>query len=228
MLVLTGCQGESLAAPSHGKSEIKAHMRDHFAAATDLQRAIITGRLTEARELANWLATHPMPEREGWAPYLEEMRFAARAIEAAPDVPAAGGQLGRLGRACSACHEAQHAKLSFAASAPPAMGNTLEAQMRRHRWAAERMWEGVIAPSEARWLAGARVLAMTPFDVRRAMHAKPNADVVELSDRLRNAGRRAGELRDHDARAVFYGEMMATCAGCHSIARPRPVVEARR
>ena len=203
-------------------------MRDHFAAATDLQRAVITGRLSKARELAKWLATHPMGEPDGWAPYLEEMRYAARQIESAPDVPAAGGQLGRLGRACSACHEAQHAKLSFTASAPPPAGNTLEAQMRRHRWAAERMWEGVIAPSEARWRAGARVLAMTPLDVRRTAHAKPNVEVVELAERLRDAGRRAGELRDHDARAVFYGEMMATCAGCHSIVRPRPVVEARR
>src|SRR5215216_3994022 len=99
MAGLAGCDAESHAAPPHGRREIQAHMRDHFAAATDLQRAVITGRLATARELAKWLATHPMGELDGWAPYLEEMRYAAREIETARDVPTAGGQLGRLGRA---------------------------------------------------------------------------------------------------------------------------------
>jgi len=230
MVALASWQGGSVAAPAHkpAKSEIQAHMRQHFAAASELQRAVITGRLADAKELARWLATHSMAELDGWTPYVDEMRFAAREIEAAGDVPTAASLIGRLGRACSACHEAQRAKVSFAPMTPPLGGNTLEAQMRRHQWAAERMWEGVIGPSDARWAAGARMLAMTRFDVRKAVHEKPNVDVIELAERLRVVGKQAGELRDHDTQAVFYGEMMATCTGCHAIARPRPVVEAKR
>jgi mono/diheme cytochrome c family protein len=232
ILALAACQAE--AAPSHKPPatkvvrEIQAHMRDHFAAATELQRAVVMGRLSNAKELAHWLATHQMIELEGWAPYLEEMRFAATAIESASDVPTAGGQIGRLGRACSSCHEAQRAKVSFSAMTPPPVGNTFEIQMRRHQWAAERMWEGVIGPSEARWLAGARMLATSRLDVRKTVHVKPNINVIELAEKLRDAGKVAGEQNDADARAVFYGEMMATCAGCHAIVRPRPVVQARR
>ena len=82
----------------------------------------------------------------------------------------------------------------------------------------------MIGPSERRWTEGARVMATTKLDVRKTAHAKPNAEVVELAERLLDFGQRVGELRDHDARAVFYGEMMATCASCHTIVRPHPIV----
>jgi hypothetical protein len=106
----------------------------------------------------------------------------------------------------------------------PADGITLEAKMRRHQWAAARMWEGLIGPSERGWIEGARVLAASQLDVRKTVHAKPNAEVVEFAERLQDLGRRAVELHDRDARAVLYGEMMTTCVSCHTIVRPHAIV----
>lgn len=209
------------------QAELRDHMRVHFEAASEMQRAIAHGRLSEARDLAAWLGRHYMDTLDGWQPYVDEMQIAARGIEVARDVSAAGAQLGRLGRACSSCHEARGAQIAFPLTAPPPEGAGLEPQMRRHQWAAARLWEGVIGPSDASWTAGARMMATTPIDVMATAHEKPNAEVVELAERLRARATFAVDLRDRDVRAATYGEMMATCAGCHAVVRSGPVVDAR-
>jgi cytochrome c553 len=222
---IAACQAQ--AAPP-GRRVIKEDMRNQMAAAVDLQRAVTTGRLSEVKDLAGWLATDSTIELAGWAPYLEELQYAARRIQSAGDVKTAGGELSRLGRACSACHEAERTKIKFAPSTLPPAGTTVVDQSRRQQWAAERLWEGVIGPSDARWAQGARVLATTHLDVRQFMHDKPNVEVVTLAERMRDLGQRLGDVHDSDARATFYGEMMATCAGCHAIVRTRPVASEPR
>jgi cytochrome c556 len=203
-------------------------MRAHFAAVAELQAAIAQGRLIDARETARWFASHEMDAPPSWSPYVDEMRYAAMRIERAKDVAAAGAQIGRLGRACSSCHQAQDAHPAFAYEPPPTDVNTLEAQMARHQWAAARLWEGVVGPADQLWDEGARVMAMTRFDVAKSAHEKPNPDVIELAERLRDQSTQAITIKDHNARAAFFGDMMETCASCHSIVRPAPVVSARQ
>jgi cytochrome c556 len=223
----TAVPAPSPAPTSSDRAELRAHMRAHFEAAGEMQRAIAHGRLSEARDLAAWLGRHYMEELDGWQPYTEEMQIAAKGIEAASDVTAAGAQLGRLGRACSSCHEARGIQVAFPLTPAPSEGPGLELQMRRHQWAAARLWEGVIGPSDASWASGAQMMSTTPFDVMITAHEKPNAEVVELAEQLRARATAAVGIRDRDVRATAYGEMMATCAGCHAVVRIQPVVDAR-
>jgi len=235
-LALTACYCESgpnsaggLAAPPGGapmpaavsaNAEMRAHMAVHFEEAAGLQAAIARGRLADARDRARWFASHDMDAPQSWLPYLDDMRYAAMRIARARDVASAGAQIGLLGRACGACHDAHAATPAFHYDAAPSDEATLEVQMRRHQWAAARMWEGIVGPADTSWEDGARVMATARLDVAQAAHEKPNADTFELAERLREQATQALAITDRDGRARFYGAMMETCATCHSIVRP--------
>lgn len=210
-------------APPVEQAALPQHMHVHLDAAIELQQAITHGRLVEARELASWIATHRDDGLDNWQPYSDELRIAAGRVAESTDVATAGAHLSRLGRTCGSCHVAQRADVTFAFEPVPPDDATIEAQMRRHQWAAARLWEGVIAPSETSWNDGARVMAGARIELKTTTNGKPNANVVELAEHLRVMAGRAADLRDLDARADLYGAMMATCAGCHSVVRPTPV-----
>jgi hypothetical protein len=198
--------------------QLSPPQRPHFVAAGELQLAVMEGRLADARDLARAIETEPAAND---SPYLAELRVAAQAIERSTDLEAAGAQLGRLARACGSCHEAAGATLRFTFVPAPEARATPAAQMRRHAWAATRLWEGVAGPADASWNAGTAVLASTPFDVAATVHEKPNVEVFERAETLREQARVAGSVA-RDDRAALYGEMMVGCAGCHAIARPHP------
>jgi hypothetical protein len=204
--------------------QVRDHMTAHFAGAVELQTAIAHGRLADAQDQARWFVAHDMDVPLEWRPYVDEMRDSAMRVVRARDVATAGMQLGRLGRACSSCHEAESASIAFPHVPLPSDEATLATQMARHEWAAARLWEGLIGPSDQLWQQGARVMATARLDVAKSMHAKPNADVAELAERLREQTTQAIGIMDRASRAQLYGELMDTCASCHSIVRPAPVV----
>jgi cytochrome c556 len=204
-------------------ADVHEHMAAHLDAASALQAAIAQGRLGDARDQAAWFATHDMEVPSQWQGYVDDMRGAALRIKAADDVARAGLELGRLGHACGSCHEAQQARVAQAHGPAPADGATLDQQMARHTWAAVRLWQGIIGPTDELWVEGARVMATTRFDILGSTHDKPNAEVIELAERLHEQAQQASVQTEHAARAQLYGEMMATCASCHRITRPHPV-----
>jgi hypothetical protein len=226
-LLSGSCGSANPAPPSAPPPRVThAHMRKHFDVANDIQRAVVDGRLSDARDLASWLATHN-DELDPPAPIELELQTAAASIAESLDLLSAGGAVARLGRACARCHEETHANVSlgFARfSAPPEMP-TLQGQMARHAWAAERLWHGVIGPSDSAWSEGARVMGATSIDVSRTTNAKPNLEVAELADKMRELSNAAERVTDNAVRATMYGEMLVTCARCHSIVRIHPVAD---
>jgi len=201
------------------------HSRAHAEAAADLQLAIAQGRLADARDQGRWFTLHPMMEQPGWRPYLDEMSTTALHIANANDLAAAGVELGRLGHACGGCHQASGANVSLVSATAPVDTSSLSAQMHRQQWAAARMWEGLSRGNDRAWTDGATVMVGTPVDIHGQMRDKPNVEAFELAERLHDQATHASALGDLDARANHYGEVMQTCAGCHRILRPQPVVE---
>ncbi len=206
-------------------STLKEHMREHFAAVSDLQRAIARGHLDAAKQDARWIMEHDEPQQlADWAPFVAEMKQAARDVTAAPDLPSAAAVASRLGRACSRCHEQTHAIVTFAWEEPPADAPGLQAQMRRHQWAAARLWQGLVGPSDDMWREGALVLASTQLDAFAATGSSaPRGDISALAKRVRELATTASKTENQDARATTFGELLSTCAGCHVLVRPSPV-----
>jgi hypothetical protein len=205
--------------PVAREANLRDHRRTHVEPAAELQVAIAQGRLADARDVAGSLATLT---GEGSEP----LRQAAHGIAAADDLATMSTHLGNLAQACASCHRNAGVAPAFHAPPLPADDGTLAAQMRRHQWGAARLWEGVTGPSGAQWVAGARVMADTPLAVRQTVHEVPNVSAFELAELLHEQAGAASTVAP-DERSAAYADMMQTCARCHAITRPRPVVGVR-
>ena len=209
-------------APLPARGELRHQMLAHFAAVSALQRAVTGGQLDEARRHARWLVAHdepPVGAPDDGRPFADDLRASARAVVDAPDLPTAAALTARLGQACGRCHDARAAAISFAWEPEPAAAPSLAAQMQRHQWAAARLWEGLVGPSDEMWAEGSRVMAAMQLDAALIVPGVPRGDLAALADQVRSLARRATALTRHDERAALYGELLSTCAGCHALAR---------
>ena len=76
--------------------------------------------------------------------------------------------------------------------------------MARHAWAADRLWEGVIAGDTDRWRRGLAVLAERPFGAPPSkLQAIAEAQLASYATELA-------------PRAAAYGTILLECATCHS------------
>lgn len=203
------------------------HMHGHLDRIGEIKSAVIAGRLEDTREPASWLATHEPPEglADAWLPYVEEMqRYAAR-VAAAEDIVAAASGVSEIARSCGECHRASGFSIAFGFDErPPQDLQNLLTQMQRHLWAADRMWEGLIGPSDAAWNRGAEMLSevqLTTGDVATASDAAAadgNASRIDgLVRRARAMGQQGGMAASAELRSGLYGEFLSLCASCHQL-----------
>ncbi len=135
-----------------------------------------------------------------------------RALAEATTIDAAALALGEMGVACGSCHASQGVTLPLKAPEPPPTTEGFTEQMQRYHWAAERMWQGLILPSEA---AIAESVA--------AIQALPTADFhPEWAESL-PPGAQQTDAVVHQLAALTttkqgwaYGSMLAACAACHT------------
>lgn len=230
VLLLGGCQLEAYDSVTTSRlialpAAVQAtHHRMHvrFEAARRMEEAIARSDLDRARVEARVLAELDEPEAlPAWRPHLDGIRGAARRIESAGDPVAAAQLAADLGGRCATCHVAIEARVAFPAEPRPQPGAHLAPQMAGHQWAAARMWEGLIGPSDARWLDGARALTTVPLDTV-AQSVTPSSDIdVDAVARIRLYATRALAPAPQAARAELFGKLLATCAHCHALLRDR-------
>jgi len=198
-------------------------MYGHFGHASEVQDAVIHGDLAAVRAPAQWLASHEAMEGlpKGSDAYLARLRQAAALAVEAPDVPAAARATAAIASACGACHGHYKVGPRFTPGAPPEQGEgTVGAHMIRHVWAADRMWEGLIGPSDASWNAGARGLSEAPLDPEKVTDDQSRAPAAaELARRVHDLGARAERTTSREERAEVYGELLTSCSNCHSMFR---------
>ena len=215
-LVLASCETLPQTPPEGPEARPSPHTAEQLNAAADLQRAVIEGRLSAARDDAAMLADMPA------------IKASADRIANDDDLASVGVELGDVGQACGTCHAVNGVHGDPGAGPPPAGGDTLVEQMHRNAWGATRMWQGVSGPGDRAWTEGAEIIAETPLDLASTVHGKPNAEAFELAEQLRGQAERAGSIHDLESRAKLMGEMMETCASCHRIMRPAPVIDTQR
>jgi len=193
-------------------------MVEHFARARSLRDAVIAGELEDLRGPATWLkgqidaTSFPAP----WRVHVAEVQAAAAGLMTTESIAGAAAEVAAMAGACGACHASLQSgpKLTIPPLPEPVPGTN--AHMIRHQWAAERMWEGLVIPSEEAWTIGAAALAEAPLAVE---HLTENVELPEevlaMGERVHKLGQTGMSTRDWAGRARIYSEFIAACATCH-------------
>jgi cytochrome c556 len=203
--------------------EVAPRMTGHFENAGRLYAGVAAGSLDQVRAAGEDLLTREtgegMPARV--RPRIEELRtFTTLAIRA-PDVAAAASAVARVGASCGSCHRAMRRGPTYrAVREPPEGEHAVEARMLRHQWAADRLWEALVGPSDESWRAGAETLRDAPLYTDELTKDLAQYEAVtRLAWTVHDIGARAPSVRDLPERASLYADLLATCATCHKLLR---------
>jgi cytochrome c553 len=200
-------------------------MHRNLSRTVDIQTGVVQGDLERAQQAASWLLG-----REGRMPFPpevqvheKEMLEYASQIAQARDLEVVAVGAGRLAATCGSCHQATNGGPKFVLGTDSPTGESQEALMVRHLWAADRMWEGLVGPSEEAWRAGAEAMAETRPALAQALRSSKGPGQVEsLFGELNRLATEALEAEGLEAKANVYGQILTTCRRCHSPAGPAP------
>jgi len=198
--------------------EPHAHMKAHFVHASQLRDAVLSGDLSTAKAEAHWLGAHrETGAPPSWKESLEGFHVAAQVVENASNVEEAAGAVGQLGASCGACHRALDAHPTLGASPFVRRAPGVKAHMAAHLAALERLWNGLIVPSDRAWKEGATLLAqmVVPEKTLAKAGVKPAGSVKMLAETLRQLSRTAATT-PVDQRPAAFGDLLSTCVGCHT------------
>ena len=145
------------------------------------------------------------------------MRSAARAVLKATDVAVAATATSEMANACGNCHVANGVSDQFPWSNEPEYETGNLAHMQRHQWAADRMWEGLIGPSEDAWYMGAKLLMEGSLSPQKLNTEDDSANTIrDLARRVHALAANATREYEAAGKAEVYAEFLATCAACHT------------
>ncbi len=204
---------------SQDESETMLHMHEHLVRLTDIKAALMIGDLRAARVPAVWLVEHDMPD--SIPPMYESFIFAMRThaddVAGAKDVETAAKGMATIATDCASCHTAMQVNLEFGFDEEPPKWSDLQSHMQRHQWAMDRLWEGLIGPSDASWSRGIRMLAEAPIKGTENHWGEAGAEEGDaLARQVHELGVVAATSLTPEARSTVYGEIVATCAACHT------------
>ncbi len=219
--ICAGCALWALGAATMASAQdgsMLEHMHDHYEAVIKIQSAVIAGKLEDTREPARWLLEHDAPAGlpESWGEHVDAMRAAARDTLDAEDLDSAATATSRLGLACGGCHLANNIPVEFADVRRPSDKEKARPHMQRHQWAADRMWEGLIGPSDLSWSRGGNLLfesPMKPEDLGAEAHDEAT---LGMARRIHQLAANATAVTDVNEKAEIYAEFLANCAACHN------------
>jgi mono/diheme cytochrome c family protein len=192
----------------------------HFDRAEAAHDALVRFDMEQARKEGEWLASHEEP---GMVPvdsdqHLAFMHRYARQVADAQELSDAAEGLAQMGRTCGDCHRQNDVRPRFLMGTAPPTGSGAEAEMARHIWAADRMWEGLLAPDDFAWTSGAKALRegwLSPSEV--SVEASDQQRVRELVSQVYELGVAAEATEDPTLRGEVYGKFLTTCAECHRL-----------
>jgi hypothetical protein len=195
-------------------------MPQHFLIVAWARDAVVDGDLEDLREplqaLADYNYASVVPG--GWMRGVAELQAAARLTATAENLTVAASGVAAMTRVCGECHEQQGHRLALfpeeVATKTP-KSDEFSTRMHRHAWGSERLWEGLMAPSDQAWQAGAAALAHAPVKAPKLPAGAPKEFAASLT-KLRDLGLRATQATSADERSNLYALTLAMCADCHS------------
>jgi hypothetical protein len=195
-------------------------MTRHFEDSVRIKDAVIAGKLVEVRAPALRLLDGEGDSPPSWRPFIAANIRRANELLVAVDLNAAAVAAAGLARTCGDCHAAILGPEFPIRVAPTITSRDPKQRMRRHQWAADRLWEAMIAHSDAAWTAGAA--ALTDAALLRGDYppdVEIEGDPIVVENQLRAFGARAANTSDWDERVLVYGGLLSTCAACHEEGR---------
>lgn len=194
-------------------------MHDSYITLLSARDAAVYGEVDVAREQLTELATQPMPEGVSsiWAPEVLELHVrAGRGARA--ELPEGVTQgIAHTAQSCGSCHTATGQSPELAGQMDPPSPDTPSELMRRHAWAAQQLWDGLIIPSEERWAQGGIVLATSKLEPNTLFQDEYLAEVgAERVHGLQEATKSIVAAKGWEERAEAYGELLNSCSSCHS------------
>lgn len=194
-------------------------MHAHFHDALLIRQAVVAGRPEQAVGPARVLSVIENDETlpASWHGFVSQMQAAARRVGNATSVEQAAAATADLALTCGQCHQ----KLGgpgVANEVPPATGTTMEAWMKRHLWASERLWEGLVVPSDEAWSAGAQAFARS---FPEQLWVDEGSQGRRAAEDLARLVAKAPQLTDSERRAALYAELLVTCGTCHRAVKRR-------
>jgi len=189
-------------------------MQAHFNDALLIRQAVIAGAPEDAVDPAYALTHIQDLDRlpDGWRVFVERMQGVAGRIQDSTTSSLAAAATADLGVSCGMCHQRHGGPQASDEPAPPP-SSSIERRMARHVWATERLWEGLIVPSNDAWAAGAQALGAEPFPSEvlndGGVYARSAAgDFAQLAAN-------APAKKTPEQRAALYAELLVTCGTCH-------------
>lgn len=210
-------------------SVVRLHMGERFRELTLARDSLVQGRHEEAR--AALLRLSMLDEEpglpEGWGGWLRGMSEHANRGSQSTDIASLAAAVAQTANQCGGCHESlgRKAVLPHPGPAPTSVSGLtptgdpgVARHMEGHQWAVDRMWAGLVQPSDAAWSESLQVLTVPALDMLTdEVGARESAAVVGATLTLHELARAGMDDNNPDTRADLYGQVLGTCAGCHAL-----------
>jgi hypothetical protein len=222
-LIVSSALALTISSCAHQSAAPAASMWQHYQRVGEIHSAVVQGNLEEARAAAGWFIGRESPPDlpPGSERLASQMRTYARNIVDANSMEDVATATASMGRTCGQCHATYGRGPALRTGSVEDLGDDM-AEMTRHKWASDRMWDGLIGPSDLSWATGAREWSsssMLPREVREQNDV--GGELHGLEAHLHRLGQQAAAEETLQGRAAIYGEMMAACASCHTQIRAR-------
>jgi cytochrome c553 len=192
-------------------------MPSHFADVFAVHDALVEGALPRAHAAAtHLLGEQPDTMLADWAPHLFAVRAAAGRVAEAQDLERAAVASAELATTCADCHLALGAHPRPEVAELPPLDGEAAAQMQRHAWAFERLWEGLVLPSDDSWRRGCDAFVELPTCDDGPSSDRDPAAIQRAREQTAALELEARAAATPEARAAVYARMLPTCSACHA------------
>ncbi len=210
---------------------LRLHMGERLTLLTQARDQLVRGDDTQARASLERLARLDVEPGlpPGWDVWLKGMSEQAGRGSASADAGTLAAAVAQAANQCGGCHQAlaRRVALPHPGPAPTAVSGSepsgdpgVARHMEGHQWAVDRMWAGLVEPSDRAWAESLQVLTQPALDTLSLEVGAVESQAVAAATMKVHELAQDGLSDDNpDTRADLYGQVLSACASCHALQR---------
>lgn len=214
----------ALAGGTDSAMPLFVHMAEYNNTLQGARNALLRNDDAALRATLNQLVAMNRPDQlpEAWRGAYTGQRIDAALAAGAVDRRQAAALLTHIAESCGGCHAAQGRGPRFTAPPRPEPMGGLDDHMLEHRWALDRLWEGLVQPSDEAWAAGIAMLN-EPGVVSGLEAGDPSSPPpVAIEQLLHQLAGLASEGVAPEKRSDTYLSVSTICSDCHLQSKRAP------